>query len=101
MGLTIGGGSGHLVNNNREGGGLFNEGDTTLINCTITLNVARDGGGISNRGEMTIQDSFVRENTATSEGGGIANKDRQRDTILLPAGPTQRPGAIGSPPTAC
>jgi len=59
----------------REGGGIYNYGTTTLTGCAISGNTAMVGGGISNRGMLTVQgNSIISGNTATSgDGGGIEN----------------------------
>ena len=55
------------------GGGIHNIGEATLIETTVSDNVARgSAGGISNTGSMTLIDSRVVGNTA-AVGGGIGN----------------------------
>jgi len=98
-GLTISGGS---VTGN--GGGLYNLGNTTLTDCTVTGNHAIGGidgstingvgGGIGNKaGTIELIDTTVNGNTADLAGGGAANAG-------IPAsgggkGSTAVPAAIG------
>jgi CSLREA domain-containing protein len=56
-----------------NGGGLYNEGTATLINCKVTGNNSPNGGGILNRGVMTVTNTTVSDNSATGAGGGIQN----------------------------
>ena len=61
------------------GGGMYTSYATTIINSTISGNIATSaassdssgGGGIFNTGILSITDSFVINNTANSVGGGI------------------------------
>lgn len=66
------------------GGGIYNNGNLTLNNCTVKNNRANPtgfygssyGGGIYNSGDMTIKGSNVEYNTGTgyyAYGGGINN----------------------------
>jgi hypothetical protein len=66
-GLLVTGG-----NPGSRGGGIFNEGDLTLTNSTVSGNSAERGGGIFNEGDLTLTNSTVSRNTAES-GGGIRN----------------------------
>ncbi len=54
-----------------SGGGLYNEGITTVANATISANRASFGGGIINTGTLTARNITVADNTATNEGGGL------------------------------
>ena len=54
------------------GGGLGNNGQTTLNRTTVTENSATFGGGVFNTGQLTLNNSTVSDNTA-SFGGGIYN----------------------------
>lgn len=56
------------------GGGIFNTGDLTLENCTLTGNEANIGGGIANapNGTLELVESTLASNTA-KYGGGIYN----------------------------
>ena len=60
------------------GGGLYDDGTTTLIACTVTGNSAGGGGGgIANTGgALKIGDTIVAENTATTGG-----PDAQGDSV--------------------
>ncbi len=68
-----------------EGGGLNNEGTTTLTNCTITGNVAGDhGGGLYNGGKatLTLTDCTVSNNYAGG-GGGLDNSSTGTPGLTL------------------
>ena len=64
----------------RYGGGLANEADITIINSTISGNVAREdtGGGLRIRRftSLTLENSTVANNTAGTQGGGIFFADQ-------------------------
>ncbi|MEO6076530.1 MAG: right-handed parallel beta-helix repeat-containing protein [Dokdonella sp.] len=64
----------------RYGGGLANEADITIINSTISGNVARQdtGGGLRIRRftKLTLDNSTVANNTAGTQGGGIFFADQ-------------------------
>ncbi|MGO9914062.1 MAG: choice-of-anchor Q domain-containing protein [Isosphaeraceae bacterium] len=68
-GITITGGSA------TDGGGVDNSGTLSVTNATISGNSAVNGAGIDNEagGILTVQSSTFTGNTATSDGGGIAN----------------------------
>ena len=56
-----------------QGGGIYKTGTLTLINSTVSGNVASQGGGIYNgSGTLTLTNSTVSGNSANS-GGGIYN----------------------------
>ncbi|MEM9080871.1 MAG: choice-of-anchor Q domain-containing protein [Verrucomicrobiota bacterium] len=55
-------------------GGILNNGDLTLQNCTLSNNTATSGGGILNNGNLTLLNCTFSDNTATT-GGGLANLD--------------------------
>jgi hypothetical protein len=57
------------------GGGILNRGSLTLVNTTVTNNLADyAGGGIFNDfGTLTLSDSLVTNNVALNVGGGIFN----------------------------
>lgn len=71
--LRITGGRG----NQGDGGGIENQGTTTIIACAITGNTSgNSGGGISNYvGSVTLTDSSVFGNSAENWGGGVANRE--------------------------
>lgn len=58
-----------------NGGGIYNFSDNTvsLINSTVTTNVANQGGGILNLGSAALNVSTVSGNSATASGGGLYN----------------------------
>lgn len=61
-----------------DGGGVFNAGDLTITNTTVSGNTAEVGGGIGNTGFLTVIGSTVSGNAATAVprqglGGGIGN----------------------------
>ncbi len=64
---------------NGNGGGIYNTGDHTLVmsGCTISQNSSSGaGGGIYNNGVCTIESSSVMQNESTSSfGGGISNSN--------------------------
>jgi hypothetical protein len=62
-GLTLTGGNG-------DGGGVLNNGDTTLTGVAIEGNYATTGGGVLNYGMLTIADSEISGNSA-GYGGGV------------------------------
>ena len=77
-GLTVMG-----ATNNSTGGGIFNNGNLTLIDVIVRNNQANSGGGIWNQGTMTLLNVTVKDNTADNPtlssggyagaGGGIGN----------------------------
>jgi len=56
-----------------SGGGVFNAGEMTVINSTISENKAGHGvgGGISNAGKLMLVDSTVSDNAADGDGPGL------------------------------
>ena len=57
-----------------QGGGITNEGTTTVTNCSIDNNVGyNNGGGVFNDGMMTIINSTIDNNSSNGNAGGIAN----------------------------
>lgn len=68
--LTLSGGS----NFSSGGGGLYNTGNTLVVDSTITANTASGGGGIMNGGgSLTVSNSTLSGNTTLAGGGGIWN----------------------------
>lgn len=75
--------NGRVTGDNAYGGGIYNNGNLTLNNCTVKNNQANPtgywssyGAGIYNPGIMTIKGSTVEYNTATgyyAYAGGINN----------------------------
>ena len=51
------------------GGGIFSEGNLTLINCVVEDNIGSAGGGIMSRGTLDIRRSIIRRNKTTALGG--------------------------------
>jgi hypothetical protein len=72
-GLSITGGAAGSVG---RGGGLYNQGTTTLSDCTISGNSAEAGGGVGSRplryGSLALNDCTISGNSA-SNGGGVYN----------------------------
>ena len=67
-GLTIAAGSA------TNGGGLYNQGDTQLTDCTVSGNfAASNGGGLFNSGTLVLTDCTISGNSAVAGGGGLAN----------------------------
>ncbi len=66
---------GRVSGYNNDGGGIRNEGTTTITDCQIYNNrsTADSGGGISNRHTLTISNSSIYNNIAYYMGGGIVN----------------------------
>ena len=70
-GLTITDGN---VTGGGYGGGLLNQGDLSLTNCTVSGNTASGAaGGLSNSGMATVTNTVFIGNTAGSTGGGLNN----------------------------
>jgi hypothetical protein len=55
------------------GGGIYNDGEATVVSSTLSDNEAQTGGGILNAGELTVAASTLFGNRAAQYGGGIAN----------------------------
>ncbi|MBW6466871.1 MAG: hypothetical protein K0B06_10230, partial [Brevefilum sp.] len=66
-----------IINGNDEyGGGIYNWGNLTIINCTIANNYGKEGGGgifNSDNAYLWIVDSTLSNNTTEGDGGGIFN----------------------------
>ncbi|MGB3535318.1 MAG: hypothetical protein WBA13_17605 [Microcoleaceae cyanobacterium] len=74
--------SGSTIEDNtstNDGGGLFNFGDVTVIDTTISNNQSlsgiADGGGVAIFGDTTITNSTITGNSAGDDGGGVYVKD--------------------------
>ena len=69
------------TNTAESGGGLFNLGDTQIVNSTFSGNtVSRDGGAIhtySADALLDIRSSTITANSANAVGGGILNTNSQ------------------------
>ncbi len=66
-------------NQKKRGGGIWNEGGSTVTieRCNVINNTGRGGGGIHNTvtaGTMNVNNSAVANNIATSNSGGIHNQ---------------------------
>ncbi len=64
-------------NKSETGGGVDNLGTATLVSSTLNNNTADNGGGMSNSGDYakaTLVNATVSGNSATVNGGGIANE---------------------------
>ena len=65
------------VNNShaQTGGGIYNAGNLTIADSTITGNAADNysGGGLYNTGSANISNSTISSNTAEKYGGGVVN----------------------------
>ena len=63
-------------NSASTGGGMFNDGSSTIINCTFTGNSAGSyGGGMYNFGSTTMSNCIFNGNSSEYDGGGIYNKE--------------------------
>lgn len=75
-GMTITGGR---LSSSNHGGGIFSNGNLSVLNCVITDNIlgsAGAGGGIfSSGGSLTVTNCTVSGNIAGGSGGGIVSND--------------------------
>ncbi len=76
-GLTISGGA-----TSGSGGGLYNNGTTTLTNCTISGNSSGSGGGVWNNGTAALTACTISGNSAF-EGAGLYNISSGTGTMTL------------------
>jgi len=68
--------TGAVIDDNHSGGGIGNNGTTTLTDCVISGNNAGGhGGGIFSNGFMTISGSEISNNTASTTSGGISSSN--------------------------
>ena len=80
-GIAHGGGTLTIVDstisdNLANSGGGISSGDGTITNSTISRNIARSGGGIGNwSADLTVVNSTVTGNTALRNGAGIFNTE--------------------------
>jgi hypothetical protein len=66
-----------------NGGGIYNDGDITLVGTTVSGNVSDgDGGGIYSLGHAVLRNSTVSGNSAVGFGGGIFNGEERILTLL-------------------
>ncbi len=69
----------NLTVTNNKNGGIFNAGNGSIDNCTVSGNTSSNsGGGINNSGSGAITNCVVRDNSSSSSssssnGGGIYN----------------------------
>jgi len=56
-----------------RGGGIFNEGSTTVTDSTITDGAALDGAAINNAGFLTLDGTKLLDSNARGNGAGIYN----------------------------
>ena len=54
-----------------DGGGIWNHGNVTVSNTTISGNHAVRGGGIYDQRRLTVLNSIINQNTSEHAGGGI------------------------------
>jgi hypothetical protein len=59
------------IGNDDLGGGIFNEGDLSLISANVIDNESSHGGGIFNAGTLYISGAAIARNEAVFDGGGI------------------------------
>ncbi|MDL2277570.1 hypothetical protein LJC57_03160 [Parabacteroides sp. OttesenSCG-928-G07] len=78
-GMTLKNGGGFSLDGPFFGGGIYNEGELTLIDCLLEDNMAEFGGGILNLGTLTLYNSILRRNESANGGGGI----KSYNTTLL------------------
>ncbi len=58
-----------------DGGGIYNEGDLTILGTTVRYNKATHyGAGIANLGSLTAQGLYVENNEGAINGGGVWNE---------------------------
>jgi parallel beta-helix repeat protein len=72
-----------------NGGGIFSDSRSTLkvTNCTFSGNTATiGGGGIFNSGNLTVTNSTLSDNSAATEGGGMFNSGTLVVTVSTLAG---------------
>ena len=61
----------NLGNVDALGGGIFNEGDLSLLRVTLSGNQAKDGAGVYSEDTLAMTDVWLDANEATRDGGGI------------------------------
>ncbi len=55
------------------GGGIYNEGQATVSNGTVSANTATYGGGVYNTGSLGISGGTIGSNVNSTQGGGVYN----------------------------
>ncbi|MBQ4648401.1 MAG: right-handed parallel beta-helix repeat-containing protein [Clostridia bacterium] len=56
---------------NTYGGGIYNEGETTISGGTISSNTATNGGGIYSKGTLTTTGGTISTHTSITNGAGV------------------------------
>ncbi|WP_339612657.1 choice-of-anchor Q domain-containing protein [uncultured Rubinisphaera sp.] len=70
-------------NESTTGGGIYNLGELSITNSTISRNTAvTDGAGLYNNGNAVIKYSTFAYNTSGGYGGGIFNDDSGELTVI-------------------
>jgi predicted outer membrane repeat protein len=54
-----------------DGGGIYNNGELNLVNCTIAGNMAGNGGGIYSDNQLRLGQCTLNNNNSSSHGGAI------------------------------
>jgi len=92
--------SGNTAGNSGGGGGVYNQGQFTLINSTLSGNNSLgSGGGIRNFGTITVTNCTLSNNTASNLGGGFDNgsgTSNVRNTIIAGNSATTGPDISGA-----
>jgi uncharacterized repeat protein (TIGR01451 family) len=82
-----------------SGGGVFNEGNLTLIQSLVIHNsnaVINNGGGIFSSGDLTVTSSLVGYNSAVHNGGGVyANGNVTIISSTIVGNQAGTPGDVG------
>ncbi len=81
-------------NSANQGGGVYDAGMATLVNDTISHNSANDGGGVLSQGVVTLINSTLFGNSAIN-GGGIGNHTTVVLTNVTIAGNSASSGGGG------
>jgi hypothetical protein len=71
---------------NASGGGIFNRGSLTVDHSTVSGNTASYGGGIANAYALTVTNSTINNNYAYTDGGGISNFGLYEGGIIIQRG---------------
>jgi hypothetical protein len=98
--LTVSDGKGNSPDFPGFGGGIFNRGNLTLINCAVDNNrtlTGTNGGGIYNisGGIVIIENSTISNNIGDNGGGGIVNSGTMTITNSTISGNTATSGDGG------
>lgn len=74
-----------ILNNtaSQTGGGIYNFGQATVEESTVSGNQAPEGGGLLNEANLSIVKSTITENTAAESGGGMFNRDSSSDLNII------------------